>query len=194
VKVIPEADGTYSLAEIAPIVRIPEGTLFRWRWQAQLLTAYDYLVDPDMAFRLARATLEGEELHGPMPPARFNVEDAVRLRIIGHLGEAGWDRARLLEALARPFALPTETGGDLHSPAEESQMPSTLLIWAAAPDRLAREAFATREAADQFSRTKLPLAIAVNLDVFRREVRQELAKVDLARERKAAKRLKGAKV
>jgi hypothetical protein len=192
-KVIPaDADGTYSLAEIAPVVKIPEGTLFRWRWQALLTTTYDEMVDPDTAFRLAAADSLKEPVRGPMPLARFNVEDCARLRIIGDLGEAGWDRAQLLIALARPYALPGETKGDGHTPVDERQMPEAGVLYKTRKGHLWFQAFDIRDEADAFAR-KLGYAVVINLDYYRDTVRQELAQVDLNRQKKAARKVKKSK-
>jgi hypothetical protein len=191
VKVIPpEADGTYSLAEIAPLVGIAPGTLFRWRWSGRLLTTFDYLVDPDMAFRIAQAELLKQELSGEMPVARFNVEDCARLRIIGVLGDAGWDRARLLEALGIPRALPVETRDDGHTAA--SGMPRCQVIYAESPTRISCESFDTREEAEAFAR-QLAMAVLLDVDVFREGVRRDLAEIDRRREQKAAARAKAPK-
>jgi hypothetical protein len=186
------ADGTYSLAEIASIVRIPEPTLFRWRWQGRLLTAHDFLVDADVAFRIASATLLNDELRGAMPPARFDLEDIVRLRIVGFLGDLGWDRQRLLSALAGPYALPVETGGDGHTARDPVSLPEALVLGAQNETALGREAFETLGEAHAAA-GRLALAVVINLDVFRREMRAQLAAVDLDRERRAARRHEVAK-
>ncbi len=109
-------DGTYSLAEIAPVVGVPESTLFRYRWQGKLLTTYDFTVDEELKNSIMTCAIMGRELSGALPDARFDLEDCVRLRVVGSLGQAGWDRRKLLDALPWPWALPVERSGDGHSP------------------------------------------------------------------------------
>ena len=45
-------DGTYSLIEVAPVVGVPESTLFRYRWQGKLFTTYDFTVDEELKKRI----------------------------------------------------------------------------------------------------------------------------------------------
>jgi hypothetical protein len=127
-----------------------------------------------------------------MPPARFDLEDVVRLRIVGFLGDLGWDRQQLLTALAGPYSLPVETGGDGHTPHDLQSMPEALVLWAQNETTLGREAFETLGEAHAAA-GRLALAVVINLDVFRREMRAQLAAVDLDRERRAARRHEVAK-
>ena len=120
-------DGTYSLIEVAPVVGVPESTLFRYRWQGKLLTAFDFS-DEELKGRIMTAAIVGRELSVVLPDARFDLEDCTRLRVVGSLGDAGWDRQKLLDVLAWPYALPVERGGDLHSPRYPQVMPTTLAI------------------------------------------------------------------
>jgi hypothetical protein len=184
-KVKHEYDGTYSLSEIAGVVEIPEGSLFRHRWRAELFTTYDFLKDPDMAFRIA--TSKGAAVRGPMPVARFSLEDAARLLIVGHLGNHwGMDRSALLKMFGKPFALPTETRGDGHTPATEQNVPHFMAIYDNG-ESLAFRLFDTEAEAEAFKRRKAS-AMLLSLDAFRDVACNGLAEVDLARERKAAAR------
>ncbi len=84
-RVAANVDGTYSLSEIAGPVDVAESTLFRYRWQGRLLTAYDFS-DEELKNRIMTCAIFGRELSGALPDARFDLEDCTRLRVIGSLG------------------------------------------------------------------------------------------------------------
>ncbi|MGA7239048.1 MAG: hypothetical protein WBY44_25415 [Bryobacteraceae bacterium] len=183
-----DCNGTYTLIEIAPIVKVPESTLFRWRWQGRLLTTWDFTVDHDMAYRIAQAEILKCELRGPMPVARFNLEDVTRLRVIGYLRELGWDASRTLAALARPYEPDYDTAGDNHTPRDPDNLPQGLVLCAPDAATLQARAFLTLEEAHLWSAAYVPASTILNLHSFRETMRDELAKLDLERERKAARR------
>jgi hypothetical protein len=185
-KAAAQFDGTYSLSEIAAPVAIPEGTLFRWRWQGRLLTAYDFLVDQDLSRRIMTAAAFGRELSGALPDARFDLEDCTRLRVVGSLGLAGFDRQKLLNCLAWPWALPTEVSGDGHSPRYPRVMPQTLAIISTRenPAGIVRHVFDSQ--AEAFAACKgFAFSVVVDIGSIRQQMRRELATVELERERKA---------
>jgi hypothetical protein len=185
-RVAAQMDGTYSLIEIAPVVGVPESTLFRYRWQGRLLTAYDFMVDQELRRRIETCAIFGRELSVVLPDAKFDLEDCTRLRVIGSLGQAGWDRAKLLDVLAWPWALPTETSGDGHSPRYAKVMPTTLAIYATRhnPKSLARDVFNSRAEAERACRG-FAFSFIVDIDAIRHSMRVALADVERERERKA---------
>jgi hypothetical protein len=176
----PEAiDGTYSLEEIAPEVHIPEGSMFRWRWQRWLFTHFDHEQNPDLAYEFAT----GYRVVHVLPPARFNREDIVRMMVLGHLGAYGWDRKKLLVALAHPYcpwstpeALPEYLA--IH-PWKEGTLRATPL-----DDECARERFLD----------DVPSTYIVDLKLFRAKATQAIADIEQARVEKAARYAKGRKI
>ncbi len=181
-KTLPEgANGTYTPQEVAGPVRIPEGTLGRYRWSGFLLTTCDYLSDADTAYRLAAAEL-GQEAPGPLPPAKYTLEDVTRLRVLSFLGDLGWNRETLLAALGKPYMdLEYEARGDNLTPRDSSVLPQALVILApkeGAP--LEAKTFATLDEAHANAQRFLAVAIVVNLGAFREAMRKELAAVELS--------------
>ncbi len=184
-RVAAQYDGTYSLIEVAPVVGVPESTLFRYRWQGRLLTAYDFTVDEELRRRIQTAAAFGRDLSVVLPDGRFDLEDCTRLAVIGSLGQAGWDRRKLLDVLAWPWALPVEKSGDGHSPRYPAVMPSTLAIIATRqqPASLSRTVFDSRAEAERACRG-FAFSFLVDLDAIRHQMRHALAAVELERERR----------
>jgi hypothetical protein len=173
------SDDTYSLEEIAEVTGIPPSTAYRWRSTGQLLTIYDFQVDPDMMKRIvahlradpANAT---KPLPGAMPVTRFFLEDAVRMLLIGHLGSLGWDRTRLFDALAVPYAIHIDRGRE----------PRFLVLY---PDgaKLDRVAVNAEQELHRVLAVK-PLATVIDLDAYRAHMLKSLAAIIEVRDRKAA--------
>ena len=174
------SDDTYSLEEIAEVfAAFLPGRMYRWRWTGRLLTIHDFEVDPDMMQRLvahlrADPANSARPLPGAMPVTRFFLEDATRMLVVGHLGACGWDRVRLLDALAAPYAIFIDRG----------QEPRYLLLY---PDgaKLDRVAVATEEELQQVLAAK-PLAVVIDLDCYRAQMLKSLAHVIEIRDQKAA--------
>ena len=179
-------DGTYSLIEVAPVVGVPESTLFRYRWQGKLLTTYDFTVDEKLKNSIMTCAIMGRDLSVVLPDARFDLEDCTRLAVVGSLGQAGWDRTKLLTCLNWPWALPVETSGDGHSPRYPQVMPSTLVIKASRdyPAGLSRDLYDSRREAEMACRGTA-FSMIVDLDAIRHQMRAALAAVELEREREA---------
>lgn len=173
------SDDTFTLAEVAQVTGLPESTLYRWRWQGYLLTRYDYEIDPEMMQRIvahlradpANAT---KPLPGALPSAKFLLEDCVRMLVIGHLGALGWDRMKLFDVLAAPYAIHIEHGRE----------PYRLVIF---PNgmKLDRVAVATEAELHQVLAMK-PLAVVIDLDSYRKQILESLARIIEIRERKTA--------
>jgi hypothetical protein len=171
------SDETFSLEEIGDVTGIPLSTLYRWRWTGRLLTIYDFEVDPDLMQRIVAHLQAGnvaEPLRGAMPSARFFLEDAVRMLVIGHLGALGWDRTKLFDALALPYAIHIERGKE----------PRYLAIYPNGT-KLDRVAVATERELQQVLSMK-PLGVRVDLGAYRAQMLESLARIVELRDRKAA--------
>ena len=175
----PGSDDTYSLEEIAEVTGIPSSTMYRWRWTGALTTAYDHQIDPTMMKRIAAHRRKPENarepLPGAMPVSRFFLEDAVRMLVIGHLGSLGWDRTKLFDALAAPYAVFIERGRE----------PRFLVLY---PDgaKMDRVAVNAEQELQQVLAMK-PLAVVIDLESYRAQMLKSLAYIIEIRDVKAAR-------
>ncbi|MGA7235467.1 MAG: hypothetical protein WBY44_07295 [Bryobacteraceae bacterium] len=184
-----EFDGTYSLAEIAALVKIPLGTLARWRWRGELLTIVDYMLDPTIRKRIDEADARGEEfVRGAVPEARCDLEDVVRLMVLGFLRGQGWDSTQLLRVLRKPYIEPYNTQGDGHTARDQRVMPRFLVIYhEVGKGRMNRVVLDTWEQLGRVLSEQLSAQV-LDLRYFREAAQQLLAKVELEREAKAVRR------
>jgi hypothetical protein len=174
--VSPGSDDAFPLEEIAPVVGIPAPTLFKWRQRGQVLTRYDFEVDPDIMQRILRSLREGragQPLAGTMPLAKFFLEDAVRMLIISRLSAAGFDRIKLLKALGWPYAIHIDPGRE----------PRFLVIFPEGEklDRLPKDT--KREVQEVLA--KKPFAHVVDLDAYRAEMLSSFAELVKQRDERA---------
>ena len=169
-------------------MQIAEGTLYRWRWQGTLLTAFDYLCDPDLRRRIELADERGEEyVSGAMPEARFDLEDVTRLSVLGYLRESvRWDAERLIRVLRKPYIEPFQTQSDGHTARDQRVMPRFLLIYPEGGDRLNRVVVDAWKQVGRVLAEHPESAHVVDLRYYREIAQQELALVELERERRAA--------
>src|SRR5215831_1353302 len=172
------SDDTFSLEEIAEVTGIPASTVYRWRWTGRLLTRYDYEVDPDLMERIVAHLRSGnaaEPLRGAMPSPRFFLEDAVRMLVIGHLGQLGWDRTKLFDVLALPYAIHIEPGRE----------PRFLALFPNGT-KLDRVVVNTEHELQHVLAVK-PLAVMIDLACYRAQMLKSLAHIIEIRDQKAAR-------
>jgi hypothetical protein len=173
------SDALFSVEEISDVTDIPVSTIYRWRWTGQLLTIYDFEVDPVLMKRIVAHLKDpakaAEPLPGAMPGARFFLEDAVRMLVIGHLGKLGWDRTKLFDALARPYAIFIERGKE----------PRYLAIFPTGT-KLDRVAVNTERELEQVLAAK-PFCVSVDLECYREQMRKSLAQIVELRDQRAAR-------
>jgi hypothetical protein len=183
------SDDTYTIEEIALVTGISVSTMYRWRWTGRLLTRYDFEIDPDLMKRLVvqlrNPANAGKPLPGAMPAIRFFLEDATRMLVIGHLGAMGWDRTKLFEVLAWPYAIYIERGRE----------PRCLAIFPNGT-KLDRLVFSSEQELVPPGETETiqdvlarkPWVVRIDLDSYREQMLKSLAAITEVRDKRAAVR------
>ena len=164
----------------------------------ELETDFDSLVAATRQ-RINEADARGEEfVRGAVPLARFDLEDVVRLSILGSLRKAGWDSEKLLRVLRKPYIKPYRTQGDGHTARDQRVMPGYLIVYAEVEhDRMnrvpadswedvGRFLAAYRDHAAEQGWMETPCIHVADLRYGRAVAQQKLAQVELAREKRAA--------
>jgi hypothetical protein len=150
------------------------------------------MVDAQMRKRIEEADERAEDfVRGPMPEARFDLEDVVRLMVWGHLRKFGWEGTRLMKVFRKPYIVPFQTQSDGHTAKDQRVMPKFMAVYyEREKDRLNREIFDTFGQVGKFLAQLLHLdgmlsAHVIDLKFFREVAIQQLAQVELERERRA---------